>query len=134
MQQYLVASLQPGAYDLVVEAPAYSAETRSIVMDADGASQSLAVGLTPSQVTVVTPNLFGLAVNVAMQQATTAGLVVAAGCSDVTRPPATAPRFAAAPRTRDYRPSAATNAWSAGAHRGQSAPLAACPKSLSIST
>jgi hypothetical protein len=77
VKQYLAAGLQPGGYDLVIEAPGFAAETRAIVMDADGASQSLTVELTPSQVTVVTPNLFGLAVNVAMQQAATAGLVVA---------------------------------------------------------
>jgi len=77
VQRYLVAGLQPGAYDLVVEAPGFTTETRQIVMDADGSSQNLGVDLTPSEVIVITPNLFGLAVNVAMQKAQTAGLVVA---------------------------------------------------------
>lgn len=74
---YQVLGLQPGAYDLVVEGPGFAKETRAIVMDAAGASQNLTVEITPSEVTVVMPNLFGVAVNVAMQQAATAGLVVA---------------------------------------------------------
>ena len=77
VQLYQVPGLQPGAYDLVVEAPGFATETRAIVMDAAGSSQALSVEMTPSVVTVVMPNLFGIAVNVAMQQAATAGVVVA---------------------------------------------------------
>ena len=45
-------------------------------VDETGGSQTLSVELTPSAVTVVVPNLFGIAVNVAMVQAATAGLQV----------------------------------------------------------
>ena len=74
---YQIQNLLPGAYDLVVEAPGFAIETRSIVMDEAGAPQALTVELTPTEVTLTMPNLFGLAVNVAIEQATKAGLVVA---------------------------------------------------------
>ena len=41
-------------------------------MDAAGASQALTVEMTPTEVTLTMPNLFGLAVNVAIEQANTA--------------------------------------------------------------
>ena len=74
---YQIQNLQPGSYDLVVEAPGFAPETRGIVMDEGGASQALTVEMTPTEVTLTMPNLFGLAVNVAIEQANTAGLVVA---------------------------------------------------------
>ena len=46
-------------------------------MDDTGSSQQLSVEMTPTEVTLVMPNFFGLAVNVAMDQATAAGLIVA---------------------------------------------------------
>jgi hypothetical protein len=77
VQSYQVLGLAPGAYDLVIEADGHATETRAVTMDAAGASQALSVELTPSVVTVVVPNLFGIAVNVAMQQVATVGLQVA---------------------------------------------------------
>lgn len=74
---YQIQNLLPGTYDLVVEAPGFATETRGIVMDEAGASQALTVDMTPTEVTLTMPNLFGLAVNVAIEQATKAGLVVA---------------------------------------------------------
>jgi hypothetical protein len=77
VQRYLVTGLQAGGYDVVVEAPGFAVETRQVTVEADSAAQNLVVELTPTEVIVTTPNLFGLPVNVAMQQAVTAGLVVA---------------------------------------------------------
>jgi hypothetical protein len=74
---FQIQNLAPGAYDLVVEAAGFAKETRAIVMDEAGASQALAVEMTPTEITLAMPNLFGLAVNVAMEQAANAGLVVA---------------------------------------------------------
>ena len=46
-------------------------------MDDTGSSQQLSIEMTPTEVTLVMPNLFGLPVNVAMDQAAGAGLIVA---------------------------------------------------------
>lgn len=77
IEQYQVERLLAGGYELVVEAAGFAAETRSVVMDAAGSALVLNVELTPAEVTVVVPNLFGIAVNVAMAQAAAAGLQVA---------------------------------------------------------
>ena len=77
VQQYQIQNLLPGKYEMAVEAPGFAKETRSIVMDGAGSSQQLTVEMTPTEITLVMPNLFGLAVNVAMEQAAKAGLVVA---------------------------------------------------------
>ena len=76
LQRHQVEGLLAGSYDMVVEAAGFGSDTRSVVMDETGGSQTLSVELTPSAVTVVVPNLFGIAVNVAMVQAATAGLQV----------------------------------------------------------
>jgi hypothetical protein len=77
VQLYQIQNLLPGKYDLVVEAPGFAKEVRPIVMDDTGSSQQLSIEMTPTEVTLVMPNLFGLPVNVAMDQATSAGLIVA---------------------------------------------------------
>jgi hypothetical protein len=74
---YQIQNLLPGQYDLVVEAPGFAKETRGIGMDEAGTSQQLTVEMTPTEITVVMPNLFGVALNLAIDQATQAGLVVA---------------------------------------------------------
>lgn len=75
-QLFQVQGLVAGAYDLVVQAADHATETRAVVMGSDGATLALAVELTPSVVPVLVPNLFGVSVNVAMQQLATAGLQV----------------------------------------------------------
>lgn len=74
--RHQVEGLLAGSYDMVVEAPGFGSDTRTVIMDEAGGSQTLSVELTPSAVTVIVPNLFGIAVNVAMVQAATAGLQV----------------------------------------------------------
>ena len=74
---YQIQNLLPGAYDLLVEAPGFGTETRAIIMEEAGASQALTVEMTPTEITLTMPNLFGLPVNVAIEQAAKAGLVVA---------------------------------------------------------
>lgn len=76
VQAFQVLGLEAGSYDLVVEAAGFAPETRPVTIGADGAAQALAVELTPSAVTVVVPNLFGAAVNVAMATLASAGLQV----------------------------------------------------------
>ena len=76
LQHHQVEGLLAGSYDMVVEAAGFGSDTRTVIMDEAGGSQTLSVELTPSAVTVVVPNLFGIAVNVAMVQAATAGLQV----------------------------------------------------------
>lgn len=76
LQHHQVEGLLAGSYDMVVEAAGFASDTRTVIMDEAGGSQTLSVELTPSAVTVVVPNLFGIAVNVAMVQAATAGLQV----------------------------------------------------------
>ena len=65
VQLYQIQNLLPGKYDLVVEAPGFAKGTR----DRHGRHrqlQQLSVEMTPTEVTLVMPNLFGLPVNVAM--------------------------------------------------------------------
>ncbi len=76
VQLFQVQGLVAGAYDLVVEAADHATEIRAVVMGGDGATQALTLELTPSVVPVLVPNLFGVAVNVAMQQLAAAGLQV----------------------------------------------------------
>ena len=76
LQRHQVEGLLAGSYDMVVEAAGFGSDTRTVIMDEAGGPQTLSVELTPSAVTVVVPNLFGIAVNVAMVQAVTAGLQV----------------------------------------------------------
>lgn len=76
LQHHQVEGLLAGSYDMVVEAAGFGSDTRTVIMDEAGGPQTLSVELTPSAVTVVVPNLFGIAVNVAMVQAATAGLQV----------------------------------------------------------
>lgn len=74
VQAFQVLGLAAGSYDLVVEAPGHAVETRAVIIGTEAPTQALAVELTPAIDTVVVPNLFGAAVNVAMRVLAEGGL------------------------------------------------------------
>lgn len=70
---YQIQQLLPGAYDVTIEADGYNAETRTIAMDQNGSDQPVTVDLTATQLLFPMPNLFGLALNEAVDKVVTEG-------------------------------------------------------------
>lgn len=70
---YLLQQLLPGAYDVAIEADGYNTETRPISMDQNGSDQPLTVELTATQLLFAMPNLFGLALNQAVDKVVSEG-------------------------------------------------------------
>jgi len=70
---YQMQQLLPGAYDVVIEADGYNSETRPITMDPNGSDQPLTIELTATQLLFPMPNLFGLALNEAVDKVVTQG-------------------------------------------------------------
>jgi len=70
---YQVQQLLPGAYDVTIEADGYNSETRPITMDPNGSDQPLTIELTATQLLFPMPNLFGLALNEAVDKVVAEG-------------------------------------------------------------
>jgi len=70
---YEIQQLIPGAYDVTVEADGYNTATRSITMDPNSGDQPLTIELTATQLLFPMPNLFGLALNQAVDAVVTQG-------------------------------------------------------------
>lgn len=71
VQRFLVPDLLPGAYEMVVEASGYSAESRTFDMGAEG--QEMAIPMTLVRPLSPVPNLFGSPLAVAIEVISAAG-------------------------------------------------------------
>jgi len=73
---HLVEQLLAGAYDVMIEAPGFNSETRTITMSQDGGSQALSVEMSATELLSPVPVLFGRALNEALEVATQAGFQI----------------------------------------------------------
>jgi hypothetical protein len=73
---YQVDQLQPGSYDVQVEAAGFDPETRSITMPDSGESLSVAVEMAVTEALFAAPNLFGISLTQALSNLTGQGFAI----------------------------------------------------------
>ncbi len=76
VNRYIVNSLQPGKYMVVIEADGFHDEKRAITIKENGEPQELSVDMAVKEILFPMPSLFGQALNVAMERLQQAQLQV----------------------------------------------------------